>query len=119
MRRVLIVDDEQIIADTLSLILNQCGFDARAVYSGETALVMARALKPEVLISDVLMGGMTGIELGIQLEKELPGCRIILYSGQSVTADLLRTAQTGGHQFELLSKPVHPEVLLDRLSRLQ
>jgi len=112
---VLIVDDEPIIADTLSLILNQSGYDARAVNSGETAIVLARALKPDVLISDILMGGMTGIDLALQVEKELPDCRIILYSGQSVSADLLQS--THGYAFEFLSKPVHPQVLISRLAQ--
>jgi DNA-binding NtrC family response regulator len=111
---VLIVDDEELIADTLSLILNQNGFDARAVYSGETGMVLARHFRPDVLISDIRMTGMSGIELALQVEKELPDCRIILYSGQSASADQLQ--RTDGHLFELLSKPVQPEVFLNRLA---
>ena len=116
---VLIVDDEEIIADTLSLILNESGLDARAAYLGETALVLARLLMPDVLISDILMGGMTGIDLAIHVERELPDCRIILYSGQSVTTDLLQTVESEGHRFEFLSKPVHPQVVLNRLASLR
>ena len=56
-----IADDEPIIADTLAIILNQAGFEARAVYSGEEALIMAKSFQPDLLISDVVMTGITGI----------------------------------------------------------
>lgn len=112
---VLVVDDEPIIADTLVMILNENGFDARAVYSGETAVVLARALLPDALISDVFMTGMTGVELAIQLCGELPNCMIILISGNGESADLMRSAEEDGHHFEMLRKPVHPDEILVRL----
>jgi two-component SAPR family response regulator len=84
---VLIVDDQEVIADSLCFILNENGFDARAVYSDETAIVLARVLRPDILISDIRMGGTTGIELAIKIEDEFPDCRIILYSGHSETVD--------------------------------
>ncbi len=114
--RVLIVDDEHIIADTLALILKKSGFDAHAVYSGEKAVEAALALKPDVMISDVVMEGINGIEAAIQVSATLPRCRIILFSGNAVTANLLDHAHAEGHSFEMLLKPVHPQVLLDRLT---
>ena len=112
---VLVVDDEQIIADTLVLILNQFGFDARAEYDGQNAVVLARALKPDVLISDVLMEGMNGIELAIQVCKELPNCRIVLISGLAAIPDLLHDAEEDGYHFNFLQKPFRPEELLNYL----
>ena len=117
-RRVLILDDEQIIANTLALILNRSGFDARAVYSGEAAIEAARELSPDVLISDVIMQGMTGIEAAIRISEIVPHCHVILFSGQATTSDLLERAQASGHHFELLVKPVHPRALLDRLNKI-
>ena len=113
--RVLVVDDEQLIADTLALILNRSGFEARAAYSGEKAIDAAQALQPEILISDVVMFGMTGIDAAIQISNMVPGCRVILLSGQAATADLLRDAADQGFEFEIVAKPVHPQVLLDVL----
>src|ERR1035437_5471062 len=81
--RVLIVDDECVIADSLALILNQNGFDATAVYSGEAAVETAVTFNPDVLISDVVMGEMNGIELALRVSVLLPGCRVILISGRS------------------------------------
>ena len=118
LRRVLILDDEQVIANTLALILNRSGFDARATYSPEDAIEIARQISPDVLISDVIMDGMSGVEVALQITELVPNCRIILFSGQAATADLLDHAEASGHHFELLVKPVHPRVLIQRLSEL-
>jgi CheY-like chemotaxis protein len=113
--RVLVADDEQVIANTLAIILNQAGFEARAVYSGEKALEALDDFQPDMLISDVIMTGMTGIEAAIQTRTKLPNCKILLFSGQAATADLLERARTQGHEFEILAKPVHPTDLLAKL----
>jgi CheY-like chemotaxis protein len=113
--RVLVADDEHVIANTLTIILNQSGFDARAVYSGEKAVEMAETFQPDMLISDVIMTGITGIESAIQIRTMLPNCKILLFSGQAATADLLEEARAQGHEFEILAKPVHPTDLLAKL----
>jgi len=113
--RVLIADDEQVIANTLAIILNQAGFEARAVYSGEKAIEALDTFHPDMLISDVIMTGMTGIEAAIQTRSKLPTCKILLFSGQAATADLLERARAQGHEFEILAKPVHPTDLLAKL----
>ncbi len=113
--RILVVDDERVIADTLSTILTLSGFETRTAYSGEQAITMAGELKPNVLISDVSLKGMNGIEAAIQILGWVPACKIILFSGQASTVDLLRDSQERGYKFEVLSKPVHPRTLLDRL----
>lgn len=113
--RVLVVDDEQVIADTLAKILEIHGFEASAVYSGMSAVTSARSLKPDLVISDVIMAEMNGIEAAIQIRGFLPSCKILLFSGQAATADLLETARAQGHDFEILAKPVHPTDLLAKL----
>jgi DNA-binding response OmpR family regulator len=113
--RVLVADDEQVIANTLAIILNQAGFEARAVYSGEKALEELDSFQPDMLISDVIMTGMTGIDVGIATRKKLPNCKVLLFSGQAATADLLEHARAEGHEFDILAKPVHPTDLLAKL----
>ncbi len=113
--RVLVADDEQVIANTLAIILNQAGFEARAVYSGEKAVEALDSFQPNMLISDVIMTGMTGIEAAIATRKKIPTCKILLFSGQAATADLLEKARAEGHEFEILAKPVHPTDLLAKL----
>ena len=112
---VLVVDDERVIADTLAIILNQSGFEATAVYSGEKAVEAAKALKPDMLISDVIMTDLNGIDAAIKIRSLLPSCKILLFSGQAATADLLDRARNQGHEFEILAKPVHPQDLLAKL----
>jgi len=113
--RVLVVDDERVIADTLAIILNQAGFDASAVYTGNGAVDEARKVRPDLIISDVIMPDMNGIEAAIHIRGFLPGCKILLFSGQAATADLLDSARAKGHEFEILAKPVHPQDLLAKL----
>jgi len=113
--RVLVADDERVIADTLAIILNQSGFDARAVYSGERAIELAAEFMPEMLVSDVIMGGLSGIDAAIQIRGLVPQVKILLFSGQAATSDLLETARAQGFEFEILAKPVHPQDLLARL----
>jgi CheY-like chemotaxis protein len=113
--RVLVADDERVIADTLSMILNQSGFEARAVYSGEKALELAATFVPDMLISDVIMADLNGIDAAIQMRAMLPKVKILLFSGQAATADLLEKARAQGYEFEILAKPVHPQDLLNKL----
>ena len=113
--KVLVVDDEQVIADTLAKILDINGYDASAVYSGLAAIDSARELRPDLIISDVIMQDMDGIEAAIHIREFLPSCKILLFSGQAATADLLENARSQGHDFEILAKPVHPSELLAKL----
>ena len=113
--KVLVVDDEHVIADTLAIILNQSGFDASAVYSGTEAVERARKTTPDLVITDVFMPDLNGIQAAIQIRSFLPSCKILLFSGQAATADLLENARAEGHEFEILAKPVHPQDLLAKL----
>ncbi|MFB3814262.1 MAG: response regulator [Terriglobales bacterium] len=113
--KVLVVDDERVIADTLAIILNQHGYDASAVYTGFGAVERARSVAPDLIISDVIMPDMNGIEAAIRIREFLPSCKILLFSGQAATADLLESARAQGHEFEILAKPVHPQDLLAKL----
>jgi DNA-binding NtrC family response regulator len=113
---VLIVDDEKVIADTLSIILTHAGFITMTAYDGETALRMANAITPALLISDVVMPGITGVELAIILTQSLPNLKVLLFSGQASTVDLLEEARRDGHHFTALTKPVHPTDMLKRIS---
>jgi CheY-like chemotaxis protein len=113
--KVLVVDDERVIADTLAMILNQSGFQARAIYSGEGAVEMAVSFAPDMLISDVIMADLNGIDAAIRIKDLVPKIKILLFSGQAATADLLDNARQRGYEFEILAKPVHPQDLLNKL----
>ena len=114
--RVLVVDDDCVIANTLTQILRLSGYEAETVNSGEEAVITAARRRPDVLISDVFMGGITGIEAAIRILEIVPECLVILISGQANTANHLDGARRGGHEFQILSKPVHPKVLLEHIA---
>ncbi len=117
-KRILVVDDEQLIADTLARILNLSGFIAHAVYSGEAALEALPALCPDIVLTDVRMPGRNGIETGILIRSQCPQTRVVLFSGQAGVGDLMDAAHNDGHRFELWPKPIHPRELVKRLRDL-
>jgi DNA-binding NarL/FixJ family response regulator len=65
-----------------------------------------------LVITDVVLPGMNGIELAITLQRVFPDCQVLLFSGQASTVDLLAAAGAPARRFTLLSKPVPPERLL-------
>ncbi len=113
---VLVVDDERVIADTLSSILEKSGFAVMTAYDGISALKMAARVRPRLLISDVVVPNMCGIDLAIAVRQAVPDCQVILFSGQESTAHLLSTARLAGHNFVTMSKPVHPSESLARVT---
>lgn len=115
---ILVVDDERRIADTLALILNGKGYAAEAAYDPASALQICRQKRPELVLSDVVMPGMNGVEMAIEIRRQVPHCRILLFSGQAETLEILEDAKRRGYDFELLAKPLHPEDLLKRLKAL-
>jgi DNA-binding response OmpR family regulator len=116
--RVLVVDDEPLIAQTVTAILNSQGFEAVEALSGEDALEVARSFQPDIVLSDVLMPRMTGVDLGVRLRGEFPQTRVLLFSGQAATSELMRRAEEQGYHFELFPKPIHPDELIARLRGL-
>jgi CheY-like chemotaxis protein len=115
---ILVVDDERRIAETLALILNTKGYAAEAAHDGASALEICRQRLPDLVVTDVVMPGMNGIELAIAIRRQLPGCRILLFSGQAETLEILEDAKRRGYDFELLAKPLHPEELLKKIKEL-
>ena len=110
--RIIVIDDEALIGETVSEILKSEGFEATAVSSGADAVELAKILNPDIVLSDVIMPGLNGIETGIRIREIVPRCKIILFSGQAATVDLLAKAREGGHHFEILAKPIRPAQLI-------
>lgn len=113
MRRILIVDDEHVIADTLRVIFGKGGFDACVAYSTEDALLRAREFSPDLLLCDINMPGRDGLELIHELLQEQPSCRVMVLTG-SVPG--MRRVREGTRSFSrplpILIKPCQPDDLL-------
>ena len=114
-RKILVVDNECVIADTIAAILNGSGCSAIAAYSAEQALQVIAAGVPDLLITDVSMPGMNGVELAINVRQHFPECKVLLFSGHASSSHIIEEAREKGYDFELLSKPIHPRDLLERV----
>jgi DNA-binding response OmpR family regulator len=115
---IFVVDDEPVIASSLAAILRMNGFSARFFTCPMEALAAARSESPDLVISDVAMPGISGIDLAIQMRAQYPNCKILLFSGQAATLDLLEGARAQGYDFRLLQKPVHPSEFLFEIGQL-
>ena len=115
---VYVVDDERVIATTLAAILKNSGFEAVPFIDPLEALLAAESQTPDLLITDVMMPQLNGVDLGIQFKAIHPKCKVLLFSGQAKTSDLLQDARDKGHDFELLTKPVHPTDLLRAIKEI-
>jgi DNA-binding NtrC family response regulator len=115
--RVFVVDNEKVIARTLAEILSRRGFSARPFSSPLDALAAVRADIPDLLISDISMPGLSGIDLAIRVKEECPQCKVLLFSGQPSSFELLEDVRRE-HDFRMLEKPFHPSLLFSEIDRL-
>ena len=113
--KILVIDDDTSVADTLALVLNFSGFDAIAAYSGEHGVDLARQSSYDHIVSDVMMEPMNGIQAAIAIQAICPECKVLLMSGNERTSQLLADAVRDGYSFEILAKPVHPTVIINHL----
>jgi len=116
--RIFVVDDEPIIASTLAAILQMNGFSAKFFTCPKEALASARLKAPDLVISDVAMPGISGVDLAIQMRAQYPTCKILLFSGQAASVDLLEGARAQGHHFDLLLKPIPPTELIFEIGKI-
>jgi DNA-binding response OmpR family regulator len=116
--RILIAEDERLVADTLKQIFDVNGFSATLAYNKKSALELASLSPPDVVLSNVFLGDGTGIELARELCQISPHCKVLLISGQTDTSDLLLEAEQQGEHFQVVAKPVSPAYLLQRVRDL-
>jgi len=113
MQRILVVDDDRMVADTLGLIFQKHGYDARAAYSADDALHCAREFSPHLMLCDITMPGRDGLTLVRDINREFPSCHIIVLTGfhsniEPVNDQAARLARPLG----VLTKPCQPAELL-------
>jgi DNA-binding NtrC family response regulator len=116
--RIFVVDDEPTIAKMMSVILQMNLFDAVPFSDPAAALDAARVDPPDYLISDIAMQGMTGIELAVLVQREIPSCKILLFPGQVGAGEMIQDARREGHSFAFLQKPIHPSELVKVIKSL-
>jgi DNA-binding NtrC family response regulator len=116
-KRVLIVDDEVVIADSLARIFSNSGYEAKAAYSIDGAVQAVSEWTPHLAIVDVRLKEVNGVDFAIQLREKFPGCEVALFTGLTDLSNLLEKAHDAGHTFEVISKPISPADMLDFVAR--
>ena len=116
--RILVVDDERVIADTIAEILNDSGFEATPAYSGEAAIKVIQENCPDVVLTDVVMPGVNGVEVARFVADNCSDTKVLLFSGQAAVSEFLQANQLG-YSFEVLAKPLHPNELIEKLRGLK
>jgi DNA-binding response OmpR family regulator len=119
MHRILVVDDECLVADTLGLIFRKHGFEAKVAYSANDALRCARTFSPHLLLCDIAMPERSGLDLMTDISRELPECRVLVLTGYYT--NLPRVREHSGklrRPARVLTKPCNPSELLREAGRM-
>ena len=111
--RVLVVDDDRLVADTLCMIFQANGFESEARYSAADAFERAQSFTPALMLCDVSMPGESGLQLAERIHAALPEIRLLMLTAYASNLVHVRAhAQTMRHPLTMLSKPCRPDDLL-------
>ena len=113
--KLLIVDDDQEILTLLSSWLSKSGFSVSQASSGEEALSAIQSEKPDLIITDLYMDGMSGMQLLTTIHTDNPLLPVIMLSGQAQIPDAIKATHLGCAAF--LTKPVEQGELLDQVKQ--
>jgi CheY-like chemotaxis protein len=117
--RILIVDDEPLVAQTLTLIFRRNGFEAVTTYNADEALADSRKTAPDLVLCDIEMPGRDGIALMEDLTRELPGCPILVLTGFYSSLNRVRSyVATLKQPVSVITKPCQPADLLRHAGEL-
>ena len=117
--KILVVDDEQAVADTLCLILKKHGFDCLAVYTGAAAVACTDEYCPELLLCDISMPGMNGLEVVSKVTVKCPDCRVLLLTGHYTNLGYAQEwVLSHSAPSRIMAKPVPPALLLEAAGAL-
>lgn len=114
--RILLAEDEQMLAEILSDTLTDRGFEVALAYNGEQALQMARADHFDVIVTDVMMPRLDGFSLTRRLRSEGRNVPVLFLTARSATEDVVQGFKVGGNDF--LRKPFAIDELIVRVQAL-
>jgi len=113
------VDDSHTVARSLALLIEQSGYGAISVTSGNEALEVIAGVAVDIAVVDIQLPGMDGLQTAVEICKRLPNCKIVLISGQPESIKQVELATQAGLQFPVLAKPIPPAELLATLESLR
>jgi DNA-binding response OmpR family regulator len=112
--RILVLDDERRVADSIAFMLEHEGYAVKVACSGPEAIEIAKKFKPMLVLADLVMPEMNGVDAVREICRELPFCKVMFISGHAVGRQLCQEAQLQGH-FDFIDKPTHPTEMLAKI----
>ncbi|KUI30943.1 two-component system response regulator [Mycobacterium sp. IS-1742] len=114
--RVLVVDDEPVLAELVSMALRYEGWDIATAGDGATALALARENAPDVVVLDVMLPDMSGLDVLARLREQIPGLPLLLLTAKDSVEDRIAGLTAGGDDY--VTKPFSLEEVVLRLRAL-
>ena len=116
MKRILIVDDEQDIVESLKFVLEVAGYACYCAYNGEDGLRMAKELSPDLIILDVMMPKINGYKISrlLKYDKKYKDIPIIMVTARSQEEDKLIGEETGADEY--ITKPFELDFVVQRVN---
>ncbi len=111
--RVLVIDDDRLVADTLCMIYKVNGFDSEARYSAAEGFERAKSFEPALVLCDVTMPEESGLQFADRMQQVLPGTQMLLLTAYASNAASVRAhSRHMQRPLKLLNKPCRPDDLL-------
>jgi len=114
-KKVLIVDDEGRVVQSIAGVLQDEGFQVATAESGEEAIGVVQKEDPDIVLLDIWMPGMDGIEVLKKLKWMSPDCQVIMISGHATISTAMAAVKLGA--FDFIEKPLSLDVLLTTIRR--
>jgi len=117
-QKILVVDDEPSLTNFLHLVLTETGYEVTTAKDGSEGLKVFESIKPDLVITDMVMPDMEGIEFTRSLLKKVKGLPIIVMSGNAVGTKFLKTARIFGAR-ATLQKPFTIQELKETIAGIE
>jgi two-component system nitrogen regulation response regulator NtrX len=114
-KKVLVVDDEERVVQSITGVLEDEGFQVASAKSGKEAIEIFQQEKPDVTLVDIWMPGMDGMEVLKRLKGISPDCQVIMISGHATISTAMTAVKLGA--FDFIEKPVSLDLLLQTIHR--
>lgn len=109
--KILLIDDADVVRQTLELILRQHGYTVASASSGVEAREVIFRYTPDVLLCDLFLPDGNGVEIALEICRMVEHCRVIFISGNPGASELLDRATGDKLRFEVIAKPFAPAEL--------
>lgn len=117
MKKILIVDDEQDIVESLKFVLEGCNYSCYCAYNGEDGLNLAREIEPDLIILDVMMPRINGYKISrlLKFDKKYQNIPILMITARSQEEDKLIGEETGANEY--ITKPFDLDDVLNTVKK--